>query len=37
MLQKVIVVSDCFEIFGILNLVFEDFYVESLELFMLGG
>lgn len=37
MLQKVIVVSYCFEIFGILYLVFEDFDVEGLELFVLGG
>lgn len=37
MLQKVIVVSYHFEIFSVLYLVLEDFYVESLELFVLGG
>lgn len=37
MLQKVIVVSYHFEIFSVLYFVLEDFYVESLELFVLDG
>lgn len=37
MLQKVIIISYHFEIFCVLYLMLEDFYVESLKLFVLSG